>query len=299
MKVLVTGASGELGKYMVHELEEGYELVLFSRTQPPEELASHHWIQGDLNSFEDCQRAVERVQAIQHLGAMSWPTDHPAERQFAESMGWRVPPFDMTMRTNIMGTYYLMQAAVQAGVNTVVMTGSNCALGHGYRLSDTPFPFHYLPLDEAHPSEVEDSYSYSKLAGEELLASFTRAHGIRTYLTRPAEICPPQRRKAMADNAQPATGWDDWLWGWVPSEDVAWVQRALMEKAQELPLHDVYLLNGADTTALEETVDLVAKYRPDLLPLAEGLKGHQAFFSTEKARGALGFEARYTWREYL
>jgi nucleoside-diphosphate-sugar epimerase len=181
----------------------------------------------------------------------------------------------------------------------VVMTGSNCALGHGYRISDDPFPIHYLPLDEAHPSDVEDSYSYSKLAGEELLASFTRAYGLHTYVTRPAGICPPERRRRMAENAQPATGWSDWMWGWVPSEDVAWAQRALMEKAGQLPPHDVYLLNGADTTALEETVELVAKLRPVLLPLVEDMEGHQAFFSTEKAHRAFGFEARYTWREYL
>ena len=213
-------------------------------------------------------------------------------------LGRDVPSFDMTMRTNIMGTYYMMQAAVQAGVEVVVMTGSNCALGHGYRISDTPFPINYLPLDEAHPSDVEDSYSYSKLAGEELLASFTRAYGIRTYVTCPAGICPPERRKRMAENAQSSTGWNDWLWGWVASEDLAWAQRALMEKAERLPPHGVYLLNGADTTALEETVELVAKFRPVLLPLVEEMEGHQAFFSTEKARHAFGFEARYTWREY-
>jgi len=288
-----------LAKYVVRELEQDYELVLFSRSRPPDDRAHLPWLQGDLNTFQDCQRALEGVQAIQHLGAVPYPVDHPQVRAQARGMGRQIPAFDMTMRTNVMGTYYLMQAAVQAHVKVVVMAGSNCALGHGYRVSEEPFPIHYLPIDEEHPSDVEDSYSYSKLVGEELLASFTRAYSIRTYVTRPAGICPPERRKTMAENAQPATGWTDWLWGWVASEDVAWAHRTLMEKAGQLPPHSAYFINGADTTALEQSRELVERFRPDLLPLAQELEGHQAFISTQKAHHAFGYEARYTWRECL
>ena len=103
--------------------------------------------------------------------------------------------FDETMRTNIMGTYYLLEAAVARGIGVFVMTGSNCALGHGFRISGREFPYQYLPVDEGHPSDVEDSYSYSKLVGEELLAMYTRAHGMRTYALRSAGICPPERRE--------------------------------------------------------------------------------------------------------
>jgi nucleoside-diphosphate-sugar epimerase len=93
----------------------------------------------------------------------------------------------------MLGVYYLMQAAVEAGVERVIMAGSNCALGHGQRISQTPFPLQALPIDESHPAFTEDSYSYSKLAGEMLLASYTRAYGMRTYVTRPAAICSPER----------------------------------------------------------------------------------------------------------
>lgn len=298
MKILVTGASGRLAKYVVRELGDDHELVLFSRTAPPEELAHLPWIQGDLNSFEDCQRAVAGCQVIQHLGAVPEPVDHPAIRQQRAAAGVPMPPFDMTMRTNIMGTYYLMQAAVQADVESVVMTGSQCAMGHGYRISDRPFPFQYLPLDEEHPKDVEDSYSLSKLVGIELLASFTRAYGIRTYTTMPAGICPPERRQAMARNVQPVTAWSEWLWTWVASEDVAWAHRELMEQAANLPPTDAYLIIGGDNAVLEESRDLVERFRPDLLPHC-ALQGHDSFVSSAKAARAFGYRARYTWREYL
>jgi len=298
MKILVTGASGRLAKFVVRELGDDHELVLFSRTPPQEELAHLPWIQGDLNAFEDCQRAVAGCQVIQHLGAVPEPVDHPAIRRQRAADGVPMPPFDMTMRTNIMGTYYLMQAAVRAGVETVVMAGSQCAMGHGYRISDRPFPFQYLPLDEEHPRDVEDSYSLSKLVGIELLASFTRAYGIRTYTTMPAGICPPERRQAIARNVQPVTAWNEWLWTWVASEDVAWAHRELMDQAGRLPPTDAYLIIGADSTVLEDSRDLVERFRPDLLPHCR-LQGHDSFVSSAKAQRTFGYRARYSWREYL
>ncbi|MDA1192791.1 MAG: NAD(P)-dependent oxidoreductase, partial [Candidatus Poribacteria bacterium] len=167
MKVLVTGASGRLGPYVIRSLMDDYELVLMSRNRPAEEFSHLTWVEGSLNDPEVCERAVQGVHAIQHLGAQPYPVDHPDQRARSKELGI---PFDQTFKTNMLGTYYLMQAAVDADVKTVVMAGSNCALGHGFRISKTPFPIGALPIDETHPSHPEDSYSYSKKSGEELLA---------------------------------------------------------------------------------------------------------------------------------
>ena len=47
-------------------------------------------------------------------------------------------PFDATFKTNLLGTYYLLQAAIAAGVKIFVRAGSNCAFGHGFGISKTP-----------------------------------------------------------------------------------------------------------------------------------------------------------------
>ena len=293
MRVLITGASGQLAGYVVRELADKHELVLTSRRKPSEELSAFPWIQGDLTNFEDCQRAVKGVDAIQHLGAQPGPVDHPDSRADAEKRGI---PFDATFKTNMLGTYYLMQSAIEAGVKVVVMAGSNCALGHGFRISNTPFPIQALPIDETHPCYPEDSYSYSKRAGEDLLASYTRAYDIHTYVTRPAGITPEERRIQMAKNVGKVGGWNTWLWCWVGSEDVASAHRLLMEKADELPSHDVYFLSGNDTTALEPSHELVERFNPELLPLAEKMTGHQSFLSNEKLKKAVGWEHKTSWR---
>ncbi|MCD6285424.1 MAG: NAD(P)-dependent oxidoreductase [Anaerolineae bacterium] len=299
MKVLVTGVSGRLGPFVVKDLEAaGHDLVLSSRRKPGKEIQNWPWVQGDINNFEDCQRMLASggFDAIQHLAAQPWPVDHPTQRAQAEERGI---PFDATMRSNIMGTYYLLQAALAAEIGIFVMTGSNCALGHGYRISDTPFPYHYLPVDEAHPSDVEDSYSYSKLVGEELLASYTRAYGMRTHVVRAAGICNEERRRRMAENAKPVTGWNPWLWCWIGSEDVASAQRLLMEKAADIVPHGAYFCNGDDSTALEPTRELIETYKPELLPLVRDLEGHASLLSNKKLRETVGWAPQTSWREYL
>jgi nucleoside-diphosphate-sugar epimerase len=293
MKVLVTGASGALGPFVIRALMARHDLVLMSRRMPDPTFAALPWVQGDLRVFDDCRKAVQGVDAIQHLAAQPWPVEHPALRRRAAVQGLS---FDVTFQSNMVGVYYLMQAAVEAGVGRVVMAGSNCALGHGYRISQTPFSFQALPIDECHPAYPEDSYSYSKLAGELLLASYTRAYGIRTYVTRPAAICPPERRQQMADNTTSATVWNPWLWAWVGSEDVASAHGLLMEAPDTLPMHDVYYLTADDTTALEPTAELIARFQPTLQPFAEGFSGHQSFFSTRKLQQAVGWQHQTSWR---
>ena len=299
MKVLVTGVSGRLGPFVVKDLEAaGHDLVLSSRREPGEEIQNWPWVQGDINNFEDCRRMLASggFDAIQHLAAQPWPVDHPGQRAQAEERGI---PFDATMRSNIMGTYYLLQAALAQDIGIFVMTGSNCALGHGYRISDTPFPYQYLPVDEVHPADVEDSYSYSKLVGEELLASYTRAYGMRTHMVRAAGICNDERRRRMAENAKPVTGWNPWLWCWIGSEDVASAQRLLMEKANEIVPHGAYFCNADDSTALEPTRELIETYKPELLPLVRDLEGHASLLSNKKLRETVGWAPQTSWREHL
>ena len=295
MKVLVTGANGRLGPFIIRDLiSAGHEVVLFSRRDPVKEFSHLPITLGDINNPKDCGRAVKGgIEAIHHLAAQSWPVDHPAMRKDADKLGI---PFDATMHSNIMGLYYLLMATVEERIKIFVMTGSNCALGHGFRISDRPFPLQYLPVDESHPSDVEDSYSLTKHVGEEMLAAFSRAYRMRTYAIRAAEICDEQRRKEMAENASPLSAWSEWLYGWVGSEDVASAHRLLMECAYDIESHGVYFCNSEDTTALELSLEIVRQFKPEYLPLVRNLPRHASFFSSAHLQRITGWSHKTSWR---
>jgi len=292
MKVLVTGASGRLGPYVIKELEEhGHELVLMSRRRP---LSADRWqfIEGDIRDLETCRKAAKGVDAIVHLAAHPRPTDRYgkiAKQDEDLPPGW-------TMEVNIMGTYNILQAALTNKVGIVVMTSSNCVLGHIYRSSNRPFPFRYLPVDENHPSDIEDSYSFSKKVCEQLLETYSRTYGLRTYAVRAAGICPPERRKQMAENAKPTEIWSDSLWAWVGSEDVARAHRLLMEQAEKIERHGCYYCNADDTSIIEPTMEYIAKFRPDLLPFVEKLEGYASMFSNRKLKETTGWVHKTSWR---
>lgn len=294
MRVLLTGVTGGLGPFVLDELSNrNHEVVVFSRRPKPRDFSGAKWVVGDITEYSSCLDALEGVEAVQHIAGQRWPAEHP---DFEALTTEARLPMDAAIRVNILGLYNLGLASAAAGVKTFVLAGSNCALGHGFRRSGTPFKIDRLPVDESQSTSVEDSYSYSKLVGEEMLAMFTRAFGMRTYATRLASIRNPQRRALHASEVRPAETWDPWLWAWVASEDAASAQVALMERANSLPEHDVYFVNAADTLALEPTDELVSRFRPDLLEKYTQVIDHGSLISIEKLVDAAGWQPRISWR---
>ena len=295
MKTLVTGATGRFAPHLIRELTaHGHEVVLFSRKQPADEFSGLEWFKGDINNFEDCYNAVNKkgFDAIHNTAAKPHPTDMPGRPMWDDFSA-----FPLTMQTNIIGLYNLLQASIRSDIGIFVHTGSNCALGHGYRFSKNPFVIKYLPIDEDHPCQGEDSYSFSKLVGEQLMESYAKAYGIRCYSLRSAGITDENRRATMKANAKPAEGWSDWMFPWIASEDLASAHRLLMEQANSIVSFGAYYCNNDDTSLLEPTIDVVRKFRPDLIPLIRSpLDGHETLFSNLRLKAVVGWQPKMSWR---
>lgn len=303
MQISITGGTGSLAQYVQEELAGEHDLVLFDRVQPGQNRFQYELkgrlVVGDLTVFEDCERAVAGSQAVIHLGGIPWPVEHPVWRgriPAAEHMPW-----DETFRVNTMGTYCLLEAARRAGANIVIAATSNCVLGHGFRISDRPYVPDYLPIDEQHQLDFEDSYSLSKHIKEDVLAAYSRAYGMRCYGIRPATILRPDAEEQYASTYQAPQEWSEWFFGYNDARDVARAFTLCLEAARagRLPMYDNYFINAADTLALEDSRVLVQRLRPDLVQVASGLQGRQAFISTEKARAAFGWEPAHSWTQYL
>jgi nucleoside-diphosphate-sugar epimerase len=298
MQVTITGGTGQVAEFVIRQLEGKYDLVLFDRVPPGQNRFQYEIkypvVVGELMNVEDCEKAVKGSEAIVHLGAIPYPTELPPLGPMAASRP-RLP-YDETMKINTMGTFYLMEAARRQGVKTVVTVSSNCVLGHfdPWRPSGTTFPIKYLPLDEAHPNDAEDTYSLSKQFQEEVMHMFARGYGIRTYGIRPASIIRVERQIEFAANYKPPTAWTNALNGYVDIRDIA---RAGIAGA--LPKFDDYYVNAADTWSLENTKDMVARLKPEMLPLVEGFVGRQAMISFAKATKAFGWTPEHSWTEQL
>ena len=295
MKTLLTGVTGIFGPHLARELiSHGHEVVLFSRKKPDDEFKDCQWIEGDINSAADCLNAMrgKKIEAVHNVAAMPDPTDWA---------GWKghddPAVYPLTMQTNIIGLYNMLQSAVRNDVGIFVNTGTNCVYGHGYRVTNRPYPFAYLPIDEDHPFDAEDSYSFSKQTGEELLKMYSKVYGLRCYSLRAGYIVDENTRKKIKTGKDDINDMLEWLAAWIASEDLAAAHRMLMEKANDIEPFGCYNCMNDDTVAFQTTMDFLKNHRPDLIALIrEPLPGHTSLFTSKRLKNTIGWQPKESWR---
>jgi UDP-glucose 4-epimerase len=281
VRVLITGASGAVAQAVIAELAPDHELVLTARRHPRE--AGHSlptelpFVRADLTEREACRRLVDGIDALAHIGANNW---YGAD----------------TFRTNTLSTYYLAEAAREAGIKRFVFASSNCALGHCTPVAGRFLP-QQLPIDESEPSRVEEEYGLSKLVNEETLAAYARSCGLESYALRLAwcwgEAEYSWRLDKLFDSAEHRGG----FWAYVDMRDVAQAFRkalhaAPLAQAACVPLY----INAADTMAAEPSADLIAQHYPQLAAQSGQLRDHESIFSWRAAQAAIGYEPQCSWR---
>ena len=181
MKILVSGAAGFIGRWVVADLlERGHtvfpvdnlvagdpanlaEFVAHPRMRPLEV--------GDVRDPVACRRWADEVDAIAHLAAsisVQDSIDDPAT----------------TFDNDVVGTFNLLEAARSAGTRFLFM--STCMV---YDRAARP-----SGIDEHHPTKPASPYAASKLAGEALTLSYHHAYGLPTTVVRPFNTYGPFQR---------------------------------------------------------------------------------------------------------
>ncbi|UGS37774.1 NAD-dependent epimerase/dehydratase family protein [Capillimicrobium parvum] len=169
MKVVVTGATGNVGTAVVRALgsdERIEEIVGVARRRPPDlQLPRTVWRQADV-AQDDLAPHLAGADAVIHLAWLIQPSRD--ERA--------------THRVNVEGSARVFEAAARAGVGTIVYASSVGAYSEGPK---------DRAVDESWPTEgIESSfYSRHKAAVERILDSFEAAHpGVRVVRLRPGLI---------------------------------------------------------------------------------------------------------------
>jgi len=149
--ILVTGASGFIGKALATALAPRHDVVCMSRSRPKVDLP---WIRGDFASFEDLrQLATQHIDAVVHLAAV---TGGCLERD--------------GVLVNAEGTRCLMRYLIDQGCTKFVMASSIALVG----AQSVAFRPLQLPIADDHPCLDRDGYGFSKHLMEQITHYYFR-----------------------------------------------------------------------------------------------------------------------------
>jgi nucleoside-diphosphate-sugar epimerase len=281
-KVIVTGGSGKLGRACVKDLiEHGYDVINADAVAPAEALCPFVKVDvGDMSQVLELMAGMDwdhhrGVDAVVHLAAVPMPGKQPNAEVF---------------RLNTVSTYNVFESARRLGIRNVVWSSSETLLGLPY---DVMPP--YLPVDEECPPRPETAYSLSKLMGEELAKQFCRWDPeLKIIGLRLSNVMEPWEYEQFPAFEKNAAGRKFNLWGYIDARDGAQAIRRSVEST--LKGAHTFVIANADTVMTRTTSELVAEFFPSV-PYRGSKSGNGTLLSIEKARKALGYEPRFSWRE--
>jgi len=149
--ILVTGASGFIGRALAASLAERHEVICMSRTDPRLGLP---WVRGFFGAFEDL-RQLDRthLDGVVHLAAV---TGGCLERD--------------GILVNVEGTRCLMRYLMDRAVRKYVLASSIATVG----FQSVKFRPLELPIPDEHPCLDRDGYGLSKFLMEEVAKYYQR-----------------------------------------------------------------------------------------------------------------------------
>jgi nucleoside-diphosphate-sugar epimerase len=174
MKVLVTGATGFIGRHMVERLVAGRDhvraLVRAETDAAWLDALGVDVVRGDIGDARAVERSTEKCQVVFHLAAKT------------ESLG-PLSRHDV-QPANVHGTENVVRAALRAGVERLVFGSSVSVYGRIARGTRRP-------IDEDTDPRPDSPYGESKLQAERIVLSAGRRDGLPVVVARIATVWGP------------------------------------------------------------------------------------------------------------
>ena len=170
-RILITGAGGMIAPDLAHALSGDYALrvsdvIAVDTARFPDV----EYVHADLADSDAVASAVDGVDAVVHLGAVTWD----------EGVHARMIP------SNVSGVYNLFDAARLAGVERIVLASTHHTVG-----------FHHvdgtLDLPESAEARPDTFYAVTKLYGEALARYYHERFAMRCYCLRIGYYMTPKR----------------------------------------------------------------------------------------------------------
>ena len=179
-KILVTGAFGFIGSNLVEYLiENGYDVIAFDRYNPYSNYGNLEnskyfkqieFILGDIRDFDSVFKAVKGVSVCMHLAALiGIPYSYISPQAY--------------IRTNIDGTYNVLESAKQLDIEQLIITSTSEVYGTAQ----------YVPMDENHRINAQSPYAASKIGADNLSTSYFNSFVTPVKIIRPFNTFGPRQ----------------------------------------------------------------------------------------------------------
>jgi nucleoside-diphosphate-sugar epimerase len=180
MKILVTGATGFIGKQLSETLtNSGHEVRRTARTPSSSDPVSRELIACDLESADSFDHLTSGCEVIVHLaGRAHMMSDDPAKSE------------SLYISANVDVTRRLAQSAARTGVKRMILMSSVKVNGESTTI-DIPF----TPHDTPNP---QDPYGRSKTQAEQSLWEVTSISKLEGVVIRPPLVYGPGVRANFA-----------------------------------------------------------------------------------------------------
>lgn len=179
-KVLVTGAAGFIGSHLTERLvEEGADVRVLIRYNSKNNFG---WLEtskyknkvevitGDIRDYDCVYSALKGCDTVFHLAALiGIPYSYVSPLAY--------------IRTNIEGTYNVMQASKELNIGNILVTST----------SETYGTAQYVPIDEKHPLVGQSPYSASKIGADQIALSYYLSFNTPVKLVRPFNTYGPRQ----------------------------------------------------------------------------------------------------------
>ncbi|HOE16910.1 MAG TPA: dTDP-glucose 4,6-dehydratase [Syntrophorhabdaceae bacterium] len=299
MYILVTGGCGFIGSNFVRYMLSNYphnivNLDKLTYAGNPENLkdiegdSRYRFVKGDIGSISDVEKAFEQpVEAVINFAAESH-----VDRSIIDP--------DAFIRTNINGTFNLLEAARKRGTRLFIQVSTDEVYGSlgatGKFREDTPM-------------SPNSPYSASKASADMLAMAYHATYGMSVIVTRcsnnygpyqfPEKLIPLIITNALADIELPVYGDGMNIRDWIHVEDHC---RAIDTVFQRGIPGNVYNIGGENERTNIEIVKLILKIlgKPEtLIRFVADRPGHDRRYAIDSTRlkNELGFQTKTDFAE--
>lgn len=179
-KILITGAGGFIGSHLAELcVQEGYQVRAFVHynfqnnrgwLERSKQAFDIEFIAADVRDYDAVFSALKGCDTVFHLAALiGIPYSYFSPLAY--------------IRTNVEGTYNIVQAAREQQTENVFVTST----------SETYGTAQYVPIDEKHPSVGQSPYAASKIAADQMALSYYRSFGVPVKIARPFNTYGPRQ----------------------------------------------------------------------------------------------------------